>query len=148
MPGFPDPHSQSILILDRRPEYARLLAALATADVAGIARSAAAQPVRDIVTFDDLDEAERWLAATPAPVVVLADVTAADGSAIDRARAWRGARGGVTLVAMFDANAEDQVQRAEAAGADAAFAKPCCRSDWSKSFGALLRSEARAVAIA
>lgn len=125
MSNTSDPHA--IVILDRRPEYARLLAALAVAD----------QPAWPIVTFEDLDEAERWVAHAAAPVMVLADVTAQDGAAIARAQSWRRDRE-VTLVAMFDANDEVQAQRAQVARADGTFAKPCCRSEWSRSFGALL----------
>lgn len=121
-----DPHS--ILIIDRRPEYARLLVALAAAEL----------PTRSIAAFEDLGAAEAWIAAAEMPVAVFADVAAAGGEAIARAEGWRRARAGVMLVAMFDANVEGQAAHAEAIEADATLAKPCCRSDWRASVGLLL----------
>ena len=123
---------QSIVIVDRRPEYARLLVALAAAEA----------PALSVAAFDDLGTAERWIAAAQTPVAVFVDVLAHDGEAIRRAEAWRSVRAGVMLVAMFDANEETQAARAAEASADAAFAKPCCRADWSRSFAALLREPA------
>jgi DNA-binding NtrC family response regulator len=120
---------QSIVILDRRPEYARLLVALAAAEA----------PTLAVAAFDDLGTAERWVAAAETPVAVFVDVLAHDGEAIRRAEAWRSVRAGVMLVAMFDANEDEQAERAAAVSADATFAKPCCRSVWSRSFAALLR---------
>lgn len=49
MPATPSP--RTLLILDRRPEYARLLAALAATD----------DPTLPIATFDDLGDAGRWI---------------------------------------------------------------------------------------
>ncbi len=120
------PHA--IVILDRRPEYARLLAALAATD----------QPALTIEKFDDLEAAEQWLATAPSPVAVFADVTAADGATIRRALAWRAERLDLAVVAMFDANNEVQALDAHSIGADGVLAKPCCRSDWRQSVGALL----------
>lgn len=129
MTGIAHPHS--LVILDRRPEYARLLAALAAAD----------DPALTIATFEDPDEAERWLATASLPAVVLVDVTAGAGAAITRADAWRRQRDGVALIAMFDAANEDEVllaAMAATAAADATLAKPCCHGQWTQSFGALL----------
>ncbi|MDA0301226.1 MAG: hypothetical protein O2822_01755 [Chloroflexi bacterium] len=132
MTGIAPPHS--LVILDRRPEYARLLAALATAD----------QPMLAVATFDDLDEAERWLALAPVPIAVLVDVTAGDGAAIARAKAWGRERADVAVIAMFDAANENEVLLAAVAPADATLPKPCCHGAWSRSFGALMRREALA----
>lgn len=120
------PHA--IVILDRRPEYARLLAALAASD----------QPNLTIQTFDDLEAAERWLETAPTPVAVFADIAAAEGAAVRRALTWRVRRPDLAVVAMFDANNEVQAFDAHAAGADGVLAKPCCRSDWRQSVDALL----------
>ena len=44
---------------------------------------------------------------------------------------------GVLLVALFDANLDDEVSLARCADADASIAKPCCRADWARSFETL-----------
>jgi hypothetical protein len=131
MTGISRPHS--LAILDRRPEYARLLAALATAD----------HPALAVATFDDPVEAERWLDAAAGPIAVLVDVTAGDGAAIARAEAWRHARG-VALIATFDAANENEALLAAMAPADATLPKPCCHAEWTRSFGALMQCEALA----
>lgn len=120
---------RSIAILDRRPEYARMLATL-------VAEQLPDAPVR---TFADteLDEAERWVRGALMPVTVLADVAAGEGRVIARARAWRAARGGVSVIALFDAQSDMEVVLARHAGADLSMAKPGCRADWSRSFGSL-----------
>lgn len=125
--------SHSLAILDRRPEYARLLAALATAD----------HPALVVATFEDPEEAERWLDAAAGPVAVLVDVTAGDGAVIARAAAWRRERG-VALIATFDAANENEALLAAVASADATLPKPCCRAEWTRSFGALIQCEALA----
>ena len=129
MPATPSP--RTLLILDRRPEYARLLAALAATD----------DPTLPIATFDDLGDAGRWISRAQHPLLMLVDVTAAGGDALVAAESWRRERADATLIALFDAHDEVQAQRASLAVTDAAFEKPCCRAEWRKSVGALLRTE-------
>jgi len=134
MDGIPHPSlltafPRSVAIIDRRPEYARMLATLVTEQ----------QPTSAVRTFADPDEAERWITSAPAPILVLVDVAAGRGAAMARAVTWRARRADVLLVALFDANLDDEVALARRADADASVAKPCCRADWARSFDALWR---------
>ena len=124
LPGSPT----SVAILDRRPEYARLIATLVAVE----------QPDAKVRTFANIDDAERWIATAPSPVLLLVDV-AAGGDAVTRAQAWRRARADMQLVLMFNPCAEEEVSRARRATADAAFPKPLRLAQWTRSFGAFLR---------
>ena len=94
----------------------------------------AEQPGTPVHTFADPDDAERWLAGAPVPVMVLADVAASGGATLAGARTWRDQRSGLVLVAMFDANVEEEVTAAAESVVDASIAKPCCRAAWAKAF--------------
>jgi len=102
--------------------------------------SLAAEDHRDIPIhlFDCLDAAQQWIEAAVGPVVVLVDVSAANGAIIERAQQWR-TRIGIVLIAMFDKRTEDDVELASLVQADATFAKPYCKAMWAHSFGVFLR---------
>ena len=80
----------AVAILDGRLEFARLLEVL-------VRERAPGGVVR---TFTDVDEAERWVGAVDAPVVVLADAEAARGAMVDRAATWSSRTGRVGVVVM------------------------------------------------
>ena len=91
MDGIPHPSlltafPRSVAIIDRRPEYARMLATLVTEQ----------QPTSAVRTFADPDEAERWITSAPAPILVLVDVAAGRGAAM--ARAVTSAAGSVSFI--------------------------------------------------
>ena len=128
MDRAPTVRPRSIVILDRRPEYARMLASLAAEDHGDV----------PIGLFDNLDDAQGWVETAVSPVVVLVDGAANNGLVVERALQWR-ERLGIVVIAMFDERNDDDVERANVVDADATFAKPYRKEMWACSFGAFLR---------
>ncbi len=82
----------AVAILDRRPEFARLIEVLVRER----------RPAVEVRAFDAeaIEAAREWVAVSEGAVVVLADADAAGGALADRAATWSSRAGQVTVVVM------------------------------------------------
>ena len=85
-------HPCAVAILDRRPEFARLIEVLVRER----------RPAAEVRAFDAdaIEAARQWVAASEGRVIVLADADAAGGALADSAAAWSSRAGQVTVVVM------------------------------------------------
>jgi len=81
----------SVVILDRGENLGRLLELIVRQQ----------RPGTDAHAFGDVAEAERWVAAAPGRVLVLADLEVGEQVA-EQIAAWRSRAGGVRLVVLAD----------------------------------------------
>lgn len=113
-----------IAILDPSMDFARLLELL-------VRERFPASPVR---AFTDLAVAEEWIAASEAPVVVIADVDAGDGRAVQVAGTWSSRAGRVRVLALASVDEERTLP-------PHATPKPCSLRVWRQCLEALSLEE-------